>query len=99
MYIPYSIIIMALVTYGIRVLPVTLFRKPIHSRVIRSFLHYVPYAALGAMTFPHILYSTDNSVYALLGTLMALILSFFERSLTVVALLSVLVVYVCHFIL
>ena len=43
---------MALTTYLIRVLPLTIFRKPIRSRFLRSFLHYVPYACLTAMTFP-----------------------------------------------
>ena len=49
---------MALTTYLIRVLPLTIFRKPIKSRFLRSFLHYVPYACLTAMTFPAILSST-----------------------------------------
>ena len=46
---------MALTTYLIRVLPLTIFRKPIRSRFLRSFLHYVPYCCLTAMTFPAIL--------------------------------------------
>ena len=46
---------MAVTTYLIRLLPMTLFRKPIKSRFVRSFLHYVPYACLTAMTFPAIL--------------------------------------------
>ena len=49
---------MALTTYLIRVLPLTIFRRPIRSRFLRSFLHYVPYACLSAMTFPAILTST-----------------------------------------
>ena len=49
---------MALTTYLIRLLPMTLFRKPIRSRFLKSFLHYVPYACLTAMTFPGILTST-----------------------------------------
>jgi branched-subunit amino acid transport protein len=43
---------MALTTYLIRVIPLTVFRKPIQSRFLKSFLHYVPYACLTAMTFP-----------------------------------------------
>ena len=46
---------MAITTYLIRMLPMTIFRKPIKSRFIRSFLYYVPYACLTAMTFPAIL--------------------------------------------
>ena len=49
---------MALTTYLIRMLPLTIFRKPIKSRFLRSFLHYVPFACLTAMTFPAILSST-----------------------------------------
>ena len=51
---------MALTTYLIRVLPLTIFRRPIRSRFLRSFLHYVPYACLSAMTFPAILTSTES---------------------------------------
>ena len=49
------ILVMALTTYLIRALPLVLFRKPIQSRFVRSFLHYVPVACLTAMTFPAIL--------------------------------------------
>ena len=63
---------------------------------IRSFLHYVPYAVLGAMTFPHILYSTDNSFHAAVGMLIAVVLGYFEKSLTFVAIASVVAVYLCN---
>ena len=52
--------LMALTTYLIRMLPLTLFRRPIRSRFVKSFLHYVPYACLTAMTFPAILESTAS---------------------------------------
>ena len=52
--------VMAAVTYLIRMLPFVVFRKPIKNRFVRSFLYYVPYAVLGAMTFPAILYSTSK---------------------------------------
>lgn len=96
MYILLSIVVMASVTYLIRVLPLTLFKKKVQSRYIRSFLYYVPYAVLGGMTFPHILYSTENTLYAAIGTGVALVLGYFERGLTTVALVSVLAVYLCH---
>lgn len=96
MYILLSIGVMALVTYLVRVLPLTFFKKKVKSKFIRSFLYYVPYAVLGGMTFPHILYSTENPVYAAIGTLVALILGYFERGLTTVAVVSVLAVYLCH---
>ena len=59
------IFLMALVTYVPRVLPLTVFRKQIRSRYIRSFLDYTPYAVLGAMTFPDVFTSTGNLVSAL----------------------------------
>lgn len=99
MYILMSIAVMALVTYGIRVIPLTFFNKKVKSRFVRSFLYYVPYAVLGGMTFPHIFYSTQNPMYAMIGTAVALLLGYLERGLTTVALLSVLAVYLCHILL
>ena len=63
-----SIAAMALTTYLVRMLPMTVFRKPIKSRFVRSFLHYVPYACLAAMTFPAILQDTAASLCAATGT-------------------------------
>ena len=54
------ILIAGLVTYLIRILPLTLIRKPIKNKFIRSFLHYVPYVTLSVMTFPAILYATGS---------------------------------------
>lgn len=54
------IAIMALVSYSIRVLPLTLIRRPIKDRFIRSFLYYVPYVTLSVMTFPAILHATQS---------------------------------------
>ena len=87
------IALMALVTYIPRVLPVTVFRKPIKSRFIRSFLDYTPYAVLGALTFPEIIYSTGNYVSALAGTAVAMILGYFRKSLVVVAVAAIAAVY------
>ena len=56
------IAVMALVSYAIRVLPLTLIRKQIKSRFIRSFLYYVPYVTLSVMTFPAILNATQTPV-------------------------------------
>jgi len=99
MYIIMSIAVMALVTYLIRVIPLTFFRKKVKSRYIRSFLYYVPYAVLAGMTFPHIFYSTQNTTYAIVGAGVALLLGYLERGLTTVALVSVLVVYLCNILL
>ena len=53
---PIYLLVMAGVTYLIRMLPLTIFRKEIKSTFIKSFLHYVPFAVLGAMTIPDVLY-------------------------------------------
>ena len=89
-----GVAIMALVTYIPRMLPLAIFRKKIKSRFIRSFLAYVPYAVLAAMTFPEILYSTSNVISAVAGLLVALLLSYFGRGLLTVALSSTAVVFV-----
>lgn len=79
---------MAVTTYLVRVLPMTLFRRPIRSRFVRSFLHYVPYACLTAMTFPAILSSTASIISGAAALMVAVILAFRGRSLIVVALSS-----------
>ena len=79
---------MAITTYLIRVLPMTLFRKPIKSRFLRSFLHYVPYACLTAMTFPAILTSTESIISGAAALLIAVWLAYRGKSLIVVALSS-----------
>ena len=79
------IAVMAVVTYLIRMIPFTLFRKEIKSVFFRSFLAYVPYAVLGAMTFPSIFFATSSLPSAIAGTVVALILAFFRRSLLTVA--------------
>lgn len=80
------IAVMAGVTYLIRMIPFTIFRKKIKSRFLQSVLYYIPYAVLSAMTFPAIFYSTDNTVTAVVGTVIAIILAYFKLPLTVVAL-------------
>ncbi len=79
------IMVMALVTYLIRCLPLTLIRKEIKSPFIKSFLVYVPYATLAAMTFPAILTATNSVYSALAGFAAALILAFMRKSLILVA--------------
>ena len=80
------ILAMALTTYLIRMLPMTLFRKPIKSLFIRSFLHYVPYACLTAMTFPAILSSTDSLISGAAALIAAAALAFWGKGLLTVAL-------------
>ena len=93
-----AILIMALVTYLPRVLPITIFRGRIRSRYIRTFLDYTPYAVLGALTFPEIFYSTGNVLSAVAGTSVALILAYFKRGLVIVALAAILAVYIVQLI-
>ena len=84
-FFPY-LIVMAGVTYLIRMLPLTVFRKPIRSRFVRSFLHYVPYAVLSAMIIPDVFTSTGNLYTALIGLAAAVVLAWKEKSLLTVAL-------------
>ena len=79
------IAVMALTTYLVRLLPMTVFRKKITNRFIRSFLYYVPYACLAAMTFPAMLFATDHFLSALPGLIVACLLAYFKHSLIVVA--------------
>lgn len=79
---------MALTTYLIRMLPLTIFRKPIKSRFIRSFLYYVPYACLTAMTFPSILTSAGTLAAGIAALVVAVALSYLGKSLVIVALSS-----------
>ena len=79
------IFIMAAVTYAIRVIPLAFIRKEIKNNFIRSFLYYVPYAVLVALTFPAIFTATGNVVTSTAGTLVALILAYFDMGLVIVA--------------
>ena len=76
---------MALTTYLIRMLPLTIFRKPIRSRFLRSFLYYVPYACLTALTIPAIFSATESVISAVAGLGIAVVLGFRGKSLFTVA--------------
>ena len=86
MSIAVYIAVMAIVTYLIRMLPFTLFRKKINSRFIRSFLYYIPYAVLAAMTIPAIFYATGTVLTSVIGAVVAVVLAYFKLPLIVVAL-------------
>ena len=83
-FLPY-VAVMAVVTYLIRMLPLTAFRRPIKSPFIQSFLTYIPYAVLGAMTFPEVFYSTGDLRTAAAGVTVAVILAWRGKSLLTVA--------------
>lgn len=82
------VLVMAVTTYLIRALPLTLLKKPIRSRFLRSFLHYVPTACLTAMTFPAILTATDHVVSGAAGFVVGVLLALKNKSLIVVAVAS-----------
>ena len=92
------ILVMAGVTYLIRMLPFVFFRKKIKNRYVLSLLCYIPYAVLSAMTFPYILYSTNNIWTALIGTGVAITAALTKRSLLTVAILSCVAVLIFGFI-
>lgn len=86
--------VMALATYLPRVLPLVLFKRKIENRFLQSFLLYMPFGVLAAMVFPGIFYSTDNSIAAICGTLVALMLAFFKKGLLIVAVAATVTVFV-----
>lgn len=90
------ILVMAGVTYLIRMLPLVLATKEIKNNFIKSFLYYVPYACLAAMTFPAILGSTQFLISAIAGFVVAVIVAYKEKSLVVVALCACAAVFVCE---
>ena len=91
-----SVAIMEGVTYLLRMLPVTVFQKKIENRFIRSFLAYVPYAVLAAMTIPDIFFATSSLVSAALGLAAAVLLAYRGKSLLTVALGAVAVVFLAE---
>lgn len=88
------ILVMALVTYLVRMLPLTLIRRTIKSNFLRSFLHYVPYVTLSVMTFPAILSATSSPWSGLAGFVTALLLSYKGKGLIFVSLAACAVVFV-----
>ncbi len=88
------VLVMAGVTYLIRVIPLVLINKEIKNRFIKSFLYYVPYAALASMTFPAILFSTSQIIATAAGLIVAFIMAFREKSLLFVAAFACLTVFI-----
>ncbi len=86
LYILGGIAIMALMTYIIRVSPMVIFQKKIENNRIKSFLYYIPYTVLAAMTFPAIFSSTASQAGAIAGCVVAVLLAYFKKGLLVVAL-------------
>lgn len=90
--------VMALVTYLIRMVPLVLVKKRIKNKFLLSFLYYIPYAVLSAMTIPAIFYSTSSNLSAWAGFITAVVLAYFEKSLLKVAISSCAVVLAVEFI-
>ena len=88
------LLILAGSTYLIRVIPFVLMKRKIENQFIKSFLHYIPYAVLTAMTVPAIFHSTDYILSAVLGFVAAIILALMRKSITVVAIGTCVCVYV-----
>ena len=82
------LLVMFAVSYAIRTTPLTLLRKPIQNRFLRSFLYYVPYAVLSAMTLPSMLYSAGSIPSATAALIVALALAWREKSLLTVAVVA-----------
>ena len=93
------LLIIAGSTYLIRAIPFAAVRKKIENRFIRSFLYYIPYAVLAAMTFPAALYATGNVAAAAIGIFAAVMFAIMGKSLTVVALISSLTVFISELLL
>ena len=90
------ILVMWGVTYLIRVLPLTLIKKPIKNRFIRSFLHYVPYATLAVMTFPAIVEATQSPLAGALALAVGVVLAWLGAGLFPVAVTCCAVVFVAE---
>lgn len=84
-----SIAVMCVTTYFIRMLPLVLFRKKITNIYLKSFMEYVPVVVLSCMTFPAIFTCTQNTLASIVGSMVAIILGFMNRSLVEVALAAV----------
>ena len=93
------LLVMAGSTYLIRALPFALLDKKIKSQFIRSFLYYIPYTVLAAMTFPAALYVTGSMLSAAVGLAVAVVVSINSESLTLVALSACVSVCLCEWIL
>ena len=92
------ILVMAIVTYSIRVLPLTLIRREIKNRTIRSFLYYVPYVTLAVMTFPAIINETATPLSGAAALLVGIGLAFMGNDLMIVSIACCLSVFLVEMI-
>ena len=94
-FLPY-LLLMAGTTYLVRAIPFAAVSQRIENRFIRSFLYYIPYAVLTAMTIPAIFTVTAYVLSAVVGMLVAILLAYKGKDLTTVALLACVAVFVCE---
>lgn len=94
-----SLLVIILVIYSVRLLPMLLLRKNITNRRVRSFLHYVPYVTLAVMTFPAIVLATDHLSCGLAALIVGLVTAWIWGDLFVVAVSCCLAVFLCGLIL
>ena len=90
-------LVMFAVTYATKAVTLLFAKKEIRSAYIRSFLYYLPYSVLAVMVFPTILFSTASLLSGIVGTAVALLLSFFNRGLLPVSLASIVAVFLTEF--
>lgn len=90
------LLVMAGITYLVRMIPLVLVKKKIKNKFILSFLYYIPYAVLSVMTIPAIFYSTSHKISAAAGFVVAAVLSYFEKSLLKVAAFSCVAVFIAE---
>lgn len=88
-----AMVIMAVVTYIIRLVPLTFFRKRITNPYIKAFLNFVPYAVLGAMTFPDVFSSSGSTLSAIIGVIVAFILAYKNKGLLTVSIAACIAVF------
>lgn len=93
------ITVMALVTYAVRVIPLTLIKKPIKNRFIKSFLYYVPYVTLAVMTFPAIIDAVNNPLAGVIALIVGIVAAYLGSGLFPTALLCCLTVFIAELIL
>ncbi len=93
------ILVMSGSTYLIRAIPFVAIQEKIQNRFIRSFLYYIPYAVLSAMTIPAIFYATSHPLSGLAGLIVAVLAAFKTKSLMIVAVLACLAVFLVELVL
>ena len=90
------ILIMAGVSFLIRVLPITLIQKQIKNKFIQSFLYYVPYVTMAVMTFPAIINATQSTIAGIIALIAGVLAAWFNAGLFKVSVLCWLVVFICE---